>query len=466
MLIGHSGVEKAKIKEILKNKNSKIYFIGIGGISLSALAEFFLKRGHRVFGSDVRRGDSVEHLEHLGVAVAYTHAKTRIYALKPDLVVYSLAIADNNPEYKAAKELSLITVSRAQLLGALIDDFKISFGISGSHGKSTVTAMLGDIFASAGLLPTVFGGAQPKGKSSLCLGNNDVLVYESCEYGDSFLNFSPDYSVLLNMEQDHTDYFPTMEDMKKSFTKAANLAKKGCIINCDCSELRSIIPKIEVPVYTVSANNIGEYNYSVNDNKMRAYSFEFSKKNSETKLEYNLSIPGRFNVTNAALALAAADIMNIPYEKSKEAISSFCGVERRLEFLYRKKTFDVYYDYAHHPTEIRASREALLDMGYNNICVIFAPHTYSRTKFFFNEFCEELSEFTFSGIYEIYGAREAPIVGVTSSSLALEIRNRGGKSRAVLGEDAIEYLLSSNCDCAVLMGAGDLSVIKKKIEEL
>ncbi len=462
MFIGHSKTDKKNIMEIIEKTGSKIYFIGIGGISMSALAELSILKGLRVFGSDRRKSNITENLKKKGAFITYLHGKGEIYRIMPTLVVYSLAIDENNPEIEAAKELNVPIISRAEYLGAFIEKYKYSIGISGSHGKSTVTAMLASIFSEAERLPTVIGGAEISDGTSFIPGERNTLIYEACEYGDSFLRFSPKISVMLNLDIDHTDYFKTKEQIQASFLQAANLAADVVVINADDENLSEIIEKINTRTILFSKNKDTEYKYIPIYKGNGKYKFELYH-NGRLCGEFSLGTIGEFNVTNAVAATVTANYTGVSFDVVNKSLSNFKGIPRRMEFLGKHQGADVFYDYAHHPKEIRATREAFKLCGYNNICAIFAPHTYTRTKTFFKEFAEELSKFTKTYITNIYGAREAPIVGVTSSALSEKVREYGGDSTAIFLHDTVDFLKKSSFDCIVIMGAGDLEGVKELI---
>ncbi len=463
MFIGHSMTDKKNIRKIIETDGAKIYFIGIGGVSMSALAELCISLGLRVFGSDRRKSEITQSLIKKGAIITYSHAKTDIHRIMPSLIVYSLAIDPSNPEYRAAIELGITAISRAEFMGAIIDKYKKSIGVSGSHGKSTVTAMLYSIFNKANKRPTVIAGAEIVPKSSYVSGEDELLIYESCEYGDSFLHFSPSVQILLNLDLDHTDYFSSLEDIKESFLLSANLARTVCIINADDENLNSLIDKIDVPVLSFSKNEGSTFKYIPKYSGEGRYDFDLYW-GKEFYGSFSLGAVGEFNVTNAAAAVIAAITMNIPKEITASALADFHGISRRLEMLGKYMEAVVFYDYAHHPREICAVRETLSLMGYNNICAIFAPHTYTRTKAFFSSFAEELSRFSVSFITDIYGARECAITGITSSALAETVRALKGRCAAIDRVDINELLEKESFDCLVLMGAGDLENIKNQIQ--
>ncbi len=462
LFIGHSLTDKKIIREIIDFAGNKIYFIGIGGVSMSALAELSLALGLRVFGSDRQKNSLTEKLEKRGAIINYAHAKTEICRIMPTLVVYSLAIDSKNPEYISAIELGIPTVSRAEYMGALIGKYEKSVGVCGSHGKSTVTAMLYEIFKEAKISPTVIGGAALNNASSFVEGEGAALIYEACEYGNSFLHFSPFVTVMLNLDFDHTDYFRDIDELKKSFAAAAELAGEFAVINADDKNLCSAIKAANGRTITFSEKDGADFKYIKKSLGRGSYEFSLYKKGSFIG-KFSPGTKGEFNVTNAVAAAVTALSLGVSREAAANALAGFRGIARRMELLGKYNNADVFYDYAHHPKEIAATRDALIDMGYNNICVIFAPHTYTRTKSFFSEFAKVLSSFSAIYIKDIYGARENPIVGISSSSLAAAVRDAGGEAEAIYSEDIRELVSKRNFDCLVLMGAGDLENTRKQI---
>ena len=466
MIIGHSMTDKKIIRNIIEKKDSVIYFIGIGGISMSALAEMSLVSAKGVYGSDVRKSAVTARLESRGIRIRYTQSRANVMELMPDLVVYSLSISVDNPEYAVAKAMGILTVSRAEYLGALMESYAMRIGISGSHGKSTVTAMLGSVLSYASLSPSILCGAEISEGTGYISGDGEYLVYEACEYGDSFLHFSPTVQIMLNLDFDHPDYFPNIDALKRSFISLANITQKLVIINADDENLRSALPYITAPVVTFSRGNPTDYRYSVIFSERGRYTFDLFF-GDEPCGRFTLGIPGEFNVQNAVAAIIAARYVGIPDALIGEALRKFSGIGRRLELLGKRSGFDLYYDYAHHPREIEATERALRDMGYLKIAAVFSPHTYSRTKTLFDGFVSALSRFDSVLITDIYGARECPIVGVSSYSLAEAVRRQGKDARAIcLNEDILPYISFEKYDCLVLMGAGDLDIIKRKTEDL
>ena len=463
MPIGHSDCSKACISDALSKENSVVYFIGIGGVSMSAAAELLISWGYRVFGSDTRKSEATERLISLGADILYGHESGRILRIMPTIIVYSLAISEENVEFSEAKRLGIMLISRAELIGAIMEKYIIRIGFSGSHGKSTATALSAGIFVAGGLDPTVMAGAPIFSGSSLLPGKNKCLIYEACEYGDSFLHFFPDIAVILNIELDHTDYFADFDAIRLSFAAAANRSRL-VLLNNDDPGVRSIEPLITAKKITVSSGALADYIYravSLGGGKYRCDIF----CGNDLKLSLTPGIRGSFNLSKIVLAAVSALLCGVDADAITYAVSEFSGIPRRLEYIGSHLGADVFYDYAHHPTEITATRSVLIEMGYKSICVVFSPHTYTRTQYFFDEFADALSGFFVSLITEIYAAREMPLEGVSSAILCGKIRERGTLSAEVDEQNVVDIISSLSPDCIVLMGAGDLEKIKKRIEE-
>ncbi len=465
MIIGHSMTDKESIRRIIEKEGSKIYFCGIGGISMSSLAEMSFERSMRVFGSDIKRSRVTDRLESLGIRIKYTQSKANVMEIMPELFVYSLSISQSNPEYTAAKSLGITAVSRAEYLGAMMELYGMRIGVSGSHGKSTVSAMLGYVLSYAKLSPSILCGAEISNGTGYISGNSQYLVYEACEYGDSFLRFSPDVQILLNLDFDHPDYFENIDALKSSFIKLANNTEKLVVINADDENLKSIIPHITTPVRCFSSKCGSDYRYSaVSSDKGR---FTFDLFTEEGKAErYTLGIAGEFNIENAVGAIIAAKYIGVSNGDIISGIKNFRGIHRRLEYLGNFLGTDVYYDYAHHPREIKATYKTMKNMGYGAVATVFSPHTYSRTKSLLDDFADALSNFSKVYITDIYGARESAVVGVSSISLSNAVREHGGDASALAERIDVSSVFAGGVDCLVLMGAGDLEIIKRKIEEL
>lgn len=448
----------------LLNEKRCVYFIGIGGISMSSLAALCIEAGISVQGSDVKRSALTEELSARGAVIYYEHLSANIRNAAPCVVVYSLAISADNPEISEAKHLGIPVISRAEMLSLLIGEYDFSLAVSASHGKSTTVAMLSRIFAEAEKKPTVLCGAPVFENLGVIFGSREYIILEACEYGRSFLKLRPDMLLLLNVELDHTDCYSNVQQLTEAFASAADNSRVA-VMNVDDGALRAIAAGTRSRKITFAERCDADYKYVRRFCGGGKYGFDLYH-HGRFVATFSLSVPGEFNLKNAVAAAVAADALGISVSDSVRALAEFCGIPRRLQKICHRCGTDIYYDYAHHPTEIGAVSTTLREMGYKRITAVFAPHTYSRTRDFFSEFSLVLSEFYFVFVCDIYGAREAAIDGVTASSL-IECINASGGNAAFADVDSVtKFVKESGSDCLVLMGAGELSEIKKVIEEI
>lgn len=456
---GKSGGEISydTVRKISGDPQSKVHFIGVGGVSMYSLARLTLYRGSSVSGSDREESLRTEELSLLGADISIGHSPENTDGA--DLVVYSSAIADSNPELMMAREQGILTLSRAEYLGALMLDYSGRIGVSGSHGKSTTVAMLDAIFSHAKVNPTVLSGAELPAGQPFKIGSSGLLIYEACEYRDSFLKFSPTISIGLNSELDHTDYFESLDQLKQSFARALGRAKRFALINGDDINLGSIIPKLRCSVITFGSGEKNDYRYSVTSFREGGFDFTVSRFGSVIG-EFSLNIPGAFNVSNATAAIVTALEYGIDTESIAEALSLYRGIPCRLQLMGHRFGRPVYCDYAHHPTEISASINALKMHTRQPLTVVFKPHTFSRTAAFWHEFCSSLSLADYAVITDIYPAREELIEGITAYRLAEDI---GSGAVYSTDENAINTVDTYTAGVIVLMGAGDFGIIKKNI---
>jgi UDP-N-acetylmuramate--alanine ligase len=354
------------------------------------------------------------------------------------------------------------TLSRAELMGYIISGFDCSLGVCGSHGKSTATAMLASIFAEAGWDPTVLCGADLGDGSCYRGGSTRLIIYESCEYRDSFLCFSPTASLVLNIDFDHADYFKSISDLQSSFLRSADLTSDLLVYSSDDDNSACLrhVPGNKT-VRTFGGGREADYRYSILGYTTEGTEFTVTDKGGSTRLF--LPLFGEHFVADAAGAYAIARELGVCASHCAHAISKFRGIPRRLEKLGCIMGYDVYYDYAHHPKEIRAAKEALALMGYGSVCAVFCPHTYSRTAALWSDFVFQLSELSLVYVTDIYAAREAPIEGVESEALVKEINAHGGNSFYLSEGRDPKLPVAVGKSALVLMGAGDLEKIKEKI---
>lgn len=435
----------------------RIHFIGIGGVSMYSLARLAHSSGCSVSGSDRERSERTDRLESLGIKVYIGHSNENID--NAALVVYSHAIGEDNPELAFAIESRIPTVNRAEYMGAVMLDYKHRIGVSGSHGKSTTVAMLDAIFYASGADPTVLSGAELSFGEPLRLGECGTLIYEACEYRDSFLRFLPSVAIALNLELDHTDYFADISAIRDSFLRALSRAENFAVISGDDINLRRIMPKISTDCITFGRGRDNTYRYEITS--FKEADFEFSIYKYGTRLgDFVLKIPGVFNIHNATAAIVTALEMGVDMEVVRQAIAEFSGIPRRLQHIGNLGGRPIYYDYAHHPTEISASLAAIRGVVKGKITLLFKPHTYSRTASLWQELCGALSLADYTIITDIYAAREEPIEGVTAENLAIGV---GNNAIYLPDGDAAQYILEKTEGAIVLMGAGDLTEIKRKL---
>ncbi len=445
-----------EIGKITNNRVPSVHFIGIGGVGMYSLARLSVEQGIAVSGSDREPSDLTRDLEGRGVSISIGHREENIG--DRTAVVYSLAIDKENPELMAARMRGIRTFSRAEYMGQLMRDYKCRIGVSGSHGKSTVTAMIAHIFTSLGKDPTVISGAPVFGKLPTAVGKNDYLVYEACEYRDSFLKFFPSAVVITNLELDHTDYFKSLDDIRHSFLMCINRAEDFAVLNSDDPNITSLFPLIDVDFVTVGSDLGADYVYGMRSFIGNRIRYSLSKKNSFIG-EFELAIPGAFNVSNAALAIALSAEYGISPKLAGEALESFAGVARRMQPVGLRGGRAVLYDYAHHPTEIAAVINALR-MSYGRLTVVFTPHTYTRTCDLWDYFVSSLSLADHVILTDIYPAREPPIPGVNSKRLAFAIGDGAIYAREEDVVTAVDFLTEG---AIVVMGAGKNEKRLKKI---
>ena len=446
-----------QISEIIEDPSSVLYFIGIGGVSMYSLARLSLSFGKKVRGSDREDSRRIRELVLLGAKINIGHSGENVKGAS--LVIYSHAIAEDNPEILKAAELNIPIVSRAEFLGTVMLRYTARIGVSGSHGKSTTVAMLDCIFSRAGRNPTTLSGADLSIGEPFRIGGNSLLIYEACEYKDSFLSFSPTNALALNLELDHPDYFENIDMLKASFAKS--FSKPDCIpiINGDDSDLREIAESLGKKYISFGSGENNDYQYSITSFRDVGYEFSISRFGSVIG-SFELNIPGVFNINNATAAIITAIEQGIEIDTVKEAISSFRGIGGRLEYIGNRLGRPVFLDYAHHPTEIAASLNALGELLGDAVTVVFMPHTYSRTKALWNEFISSLSIADYVVLCDIFAAREREIEGISSERLALDI---GPKAKYCSDEELIYYLDLQTGGAIVLMGAGNFEKIKNSI---
>ncbi|MBR5798673.1 MAG: UDP-N-acetylmuramate--L-alanine ligase [Lachnospiraceae bacterium] len=444
------------------NQPIHIYFIGIGGISMSGLAQILLTKGFTVSGSDRTPSSLTKSLEEAGVTVFYEQVYENL-TKDVDLIVYTSAIHEGHPELCAAADLSIPTLTRAQLLGQMMKNYALPVAVSGTHGKTTTTSMISEILLAADTDPTLsIGGILKSISGNLRIGNSEYFVTEACEYTNSFLSFFPKYGIILNIEEDHLDFFKDLDDIRNSFRQFAALlpADGALIINGTIPNVNEITEGLDCKVLTYGIG--GDYDYRATDvsyDETGLGIFTLMKKDGTSLGRFSLGVPGEHNIFNALSAIALGDLFGLDTDTVKKALAAFKGTDRRFEYKGSFNGISVIDDYAHHPTEITATLQAASGYPHEKIWCIFQPHTFTRTKAFMKEFAKALSASDEIILAEIYPARETDNLGISSETLKQEIEALGKTCYYFPTFSEIEKFVSSNLqpgDLLITMGAGDV----------
>lgn len=443
------------------NNPEHIHFIGIGGISMSGLAEILLGAGFTVSGSDSRTSDLTTHLEEAGAHIFYGQCAENISS-DYDCVVYTAAIHPDNPEYAECIRLKLPMLTRAELLGQIMKNYQTAIAVSGTHGKTTTTSMLSSVLLAAHTDPTIsVGGILESIGGNIRVGKSKTFLTEACEYTNSFLSFFPTMSIILNIEEDHLDFFKDLEDIRHSFRLfAKRLPENGTlIINGEIENYTAITDGLLCHVLTYGLDSSCDY-YADNisfDSKACGHFDVWYRGNSLG--HFTLAVPGKHNVSNALAVIAAAKALDLPTELIRLGLSEFHGTDRRFQY---KGTFNgvtIIDDYAHHPTEIRATLESAKNYPHKNLWCVFQPHTYTRTRAFLEEFASALSLADHVILADIYAARETDTLGVSSQLLMDKINALGTDCHYFPSFDEIQKFIKTHCihdDLLITMGAGDV----------
>lgn len=450
------------------NVSKHVYFIGIGGISMSGLAQILLSRGFKVSGSDRAPSDLTDQLSNEGATV-YIGQRSSNISEDIDLCVYTAAIHPDNPEYIRCQELSIPMMTRAEFLGQLMKNYSDSVAVSGTHGKTTTSAMAGEILMAASLDPTLsIGGILPSINGNIRIGSSDYFLTEACEYTNSFLSFFPKYGIILNVEEDHLDFFKDINDIRNSFKKFAKLLPDDglLIINGAIDNYEELCKDLKCKVVTFGKATTNDYyptDLSISEEGYTCYTLNTpSGKTASIKLR----VLGEHNVLNSLASLALADSLGIDLDTAKSALFNFGGTKRRFEYKGNLKGINIIDDYAHHPTEIKATLTAAKDYKHENMWVVFQPHTYTRTKAFMDEFAEALSLCENVILADIYAARETDTLGISSEDLQKKIQAFGKNCYYFKNFTDIEIFLLQNCipgDMLITMGAGDVYKIGENL---
>ena len=427
-----------------------VHLVGIGGVSMRPLGLVLKGMGMEVTGSDMSASDGTRELEEKGIPVAIGHHAENIQGAS--CIIRTAAAHNDNPEIAAARAAGIPVFERAQAWGEIMKSYKNAICVSGTHGKTTTTSMLTHILMEADLDPTVMiGGYLPLLHASHRVGHGDTILLESCEYCDSFLNFFPTLALVLNVEEDHLDYFKDLADIQKSFHQFAEMATFGVVANGDDPHTVKAMEGIDFVSFGLAeGNRIHAANMCPDWRHFDVLC------DGEFYCHLDMGVLGRHNAMNALAAAAAAWMMGIPGETVSRGLQAFHGAGRRMEFKGTYNGADVYDDYAHHPDEVAATLAAVRNaMPGRRLVLAFQPHTYSRTSALFDDFVRELSKADVLVLAEIYAARERNTIGISSADVAEKIP--GAVFCETLPE--VTQFLRANVregDVVITMGAGDI----------
>ncbi len=443
------------------NQPIHVHFIGIGGISMSGLAEILQGEHFTISGSDAKESALTKHLEEKGMRIFYGQTAANIID-GIELVVYTAAISEDNPEFACAKEKGIPMLSRAELLGQIMDNYSHSIAVSGTHGKTTTTSMISQILLSASCDPTItVGGILEAINGNLRVGSSEYFISEACEYTNSFLHFYPKYSIILNVEAEHLDFFKDLEDVRNSFHSFAGNTKEDgvIIINGEIENYEGIVAGLPAKVITYGLTEGFDYypsNITFNEKACASYTVMC---HGEPLMDVTLGVPGMHNVSNSLAAIALSMELNLEKEDVLAGLLAFGGANRRFQYKGTKNGVTIVDDYAHHPTEIRATLNSAANYPHERLVLVFQPHTYSRTKAFLDEFAEVLSSVDVVVLADIYAAREKNTYGISSEDLLNKLKDFGTECYYFPTFEEIENFLVKKCmngDLLITMGAGDV----------
>ena len=449
-------------------KYNKIHMVGIGGVSMSGIAEILVNWGFTVTGSNNVENENTKKLEKAGIKVFIGHNAENVVG--SDVVVHTAAVKDDNIELKTAKNLGIPTIERADFLGEITRCFSDTITIAGTHGKSTTTSMVSLCFLEANQDPSIQVGADlSQIGGNYKVGNSEHFIIESCEYVESFLKFSPKSEIILNIDNDHLDYFKTFENVKNAFVKYVKLLPDDgiLVVNGDdknCLDLPQYT-HAKALTYGITNKNVDFFAVNIvfdNDGFPEFDVYSHDKFYERIKLH----VPGMHNVLNALGCIALCNEYGLSSTDIKNGLSKFTGVGRRFEFKGKVNNASVYDDYGHHPTEIVATAKALMNKKYNQSWVVFQPHTYSRTKLLMDDFAKALLNFDNIILLDIYAARENNTYNVSSEDLANKIKTLGKNALFIKDfDECVSYLKSHvhENDIIITQGAGTVTEIGGKL---
>lgn len=447
--------------ENILSSAKNIHFIGIGGSGMCPMAEILMDKGYNITGSDNYISDTLQRLIDKGMKVYTEHAAANVN--KAELVVYSAAIKEDNVERAEAAKRRIPCIERSVMLGLLCEKYKNTVAVSGTHGKTTTTAMITQILTMAKKDPSaIIGGKLPAINGNSRTGKSDTIVCEACEYVDSFLKITPSIAVITNVEADHLDYFGNLENVINSFNKFAKKATELIVINGEDENSVLATKNVAAPVVTFGESKDNTY-YAENISEENVAFPRFDLMKSGEKLAaIKLSVPGKYNVYNALAAATVADCLGVAPEDIAKALGEFTGVHRRFEVLGQPDGITVADDFAHHPTEITSVLTAAKKMGFKRVIAVFQPHTFSRTVAFLNEFAKSLSIADITVLSEILAVREVNTYNIKSEDLAVKLENCICLRTFEEITDCIEKIAKPG-DLVLTMGGGNVYVCANMI---
>lgn len=451
------------------SKPGHVHFMGIGGISMSGFAELLHTKGFTITGSDTRESKITRHLEELGIHIIYEQVPSNI-TKDTDLIVYTAAIHENNEEFMAAKASGIPMMDRAQMVGQVMENYTCAIAVSGTHGKTTTTSMLSHILLAADLDPTIsVGGILKAIDGNIRVGKSGNFITEACEYTNSFLKFHPTMGIILNIEAEHLDFFRDIDDIRSSFRQFASLIPENglLIINGEIQQYPELTKGLacRVSTYSIKDKACDFFADNISYDAYGCGCFDLYFK-GEFVSSVRLKVIGPHNISNALSAIAAAFELNVSLENICRGLSSFTGTERRFEHKGVINGITIVDDYAHHPTEIKATLKSARNYPCNTLWCVFQPHTYTRTKAFLKDFAAALSYADKVVLTDIYAAREDDPGDISSGDIQKELELLGKTSYYIPDFKEIEKFLLENCthgDLLITMGAGDVVSIGESL---
>ncbi len=438
----------------LLNKIKRIHFIGIGGSGMCPLAEILRSEGFELSGSDMNESDTLDRIKSYGIPVYMGHKAENINGA--ELVVYSAAIKETNPERAEAVKRNIPCIERSVMLGIVTRRYRRSIAVSGTHGKTTTTAMLSQILIGSGFDPSaIIGGKLPFIGGNSYIGKSDIIVCEACEYVDTFLELNPYMSIILNIDADHLDYFKNLDNIKKSFNTFSKQTTGVLVINGDDKNTLEAIEDVNIEKITYGFNKTNDY-YAVNLKADKGIHEQFDLMYKGKKITtVKLIVPGKHNVYNALAAASAAHYLGATANEISENLHKFGGVHRRFEILGTPMGITVADDFAHHPTELTVTLNAAMKMGFKKVWAVFQPHTFSRTAMLLDDFAQALKIPDEVIISEILPVRETNTYNIYSTDLGKKVPN----SKCIdTFEDITKYVCDNaqEGDLILTMGGGNV----------